>query len=100
MKKLQRILLVIIGVLFITGPAWGKHLHPEKFYQDAWYSEQQGQTEVIMPDGTRCDCLTEEYACEVDFSMKFYEGISQALYYAMHTGKQAALLLIVEKPGD
>jgi len=28
------------------------------------------------------------------------ESITQALHYAMLTGKQAAILLIVEKPGD
>ena len=44
--------------------------------------------------------LPEEMAVEVDFARKFYEGISQALHYAMLTGKNAALLLIVEKERD
>ena len=59
-----------------------------------------GQTEVIMSDGTRCDCLTDDIAAEHDFAGKMYEGLTQALHYGMLTGRQAALVLIVEKPGD
>ena len=96
MKKIA----LIIGIVLIAGTAWGKHLFPERHYQDLWCAKHQGQVEVRQVDGTRVDCLTEDMACEVDFSGKWYESITQALHYAMLTGKQAAILLIVEKPGD
>ena len=84
----------------LSSIVWAKHLHVEKYYQDIWCVERHGQVEVVMSDGTRCDCLTEDLAVEVDFALKFYEGISQALHYGMLTGKQAALLLIVEDSSD
>lgn len=97
MKKI----VLIIGIVLIAGTAWGKHLFLERHYQDIWCADRGGQVEVRQVDGTRVDCLTEDMAVEVDFaSHKIYEGISQALHYGMLTGKQAALLLIVEKPGD
>ena len=106
MKKIALIIGILLSAylcLFFGAltPVSGKHLNSERFYQDLWCAQQSGQVEVRQIDGTRVDCLTEDMACEVDFaSHKIYEGISQALHYGMLTGKQAALLLIVEKPGD
>lgn len=43
--------------------------------------------EVVAPDGTRCDILTDEYAIEVDFANKWAEAIGQALNYAIQFNK-------------
>ena len=96
MKKL----VLVISLLLFTTPAFAKHINVERHYQDIWCAEQGGQTEVIMDDRTRCDCLTDDMATEVDFASKWYEGISQALHYAMKTGRPGGLLLIVEKDSD
>lgn len=56
-----------------------------------------GQTEVVLKDGTRVDCLTDEYAVEVEFAPKWAESIGQALYYAQVTGKKPGVLLIMKK---
>lgn len=100
MKKYGCLIIIGVFVFLLAAAVDAKHLHPERYYQDLWCAEMGGLAEVRMEDGTRCDCLTETMAVEVDFARKFYEGISQALHYAMLTGKEAALLLIVEKPGD
>lgn len=92
--------LIVIAILLIASTAWAGHLHTERHYQAIWCAERGGQTEVVMYDGTRCDCLTDTLAVEHDFAGKLYEGLGQALHYGMLTGKQAALLLIVESPGD
>ena len=92
--------LVFFVILGVVGLAEAGHQHPERYYQDLWCAERGGRVEVVLEDRTRCDCLTEEMAVEVDFARKFYEGISQALHYAMLSGKNAALLLIVEKERD
>jgi hypothetical protein len=34
----------------------------EKYYQEKWCAEQSGKTEVVLPDRTRCDCLTKTHA--------------------------------------
>jgi hypothetical protein len=41
--------------------------HPEKWYQQKWCEAHKGQTEVVLPDGTRCDCVTDTHAIEFDF---------------------------------
>jgi hypothetical protein len=53
-----------------------------------------------MPDNTRCDCLTKEYAIEFDFAEKWAEAIGQSLFYALQTNKKAGIGLIIEKPKD
>lgn len=49
-------------------------------------------------NGVRIDCLTETHAIEYDWANKWYEGITQALYYAELTGKKPGLVLIKKKP--
>ena len=45
------------------------------------------------------DCLTQSHAFEVDFDTKWQESLTQALWYAMNTGKRAGILLIVSPNG-
>jgi hypothetical protein len=80
--------------------AQAKRLHPEKHYQNQWCREHDGQVEVILPDRTRCDCLTDTHAIEFDFGNKWAEAIGQALYYSIQTGKRAGVVLILEKQKD
>ena len=94
MKKV----LLIIGILLIAAPASGKHLFPERHYQDLWCDQRGGQVEVRQEDGTRVDCLTKCYAVEHDFAVKWAESVGQSLYYAAMTGKRAGIVLIMENP--
>jgi len=59
-----------------------------------------GQTEVVLNDKARVDCLTDQYAVEVDFAEKWAEGIGQALFYGVKTGRKPGVLLILENDGD
>lgn len=95
MRKLAAIILLLIPTLAQAG-----HSHPEKWYQEKWCAEQGGQTEVVLSDNTRADCITKENIVEFDFAPKFYESIGQALYYSLQTGKRAGIVLILEKPED
>ena len=52
-----------------------------------------------MPDGTRCDILTDTYAIEVDFADKWSEAIRQSLNYATQTGKKAGIVLVRKDRG-
>jgi hypothetical protein len=93
-------LILTAIIILVASTAYAKHINVERHYQDLWCSEQEGQVEVRMKDGTRCDCLTDDMATEVDFAGKFYEGIAQALHYSMLTGRPGGLLLIVEQPKE
>lgn len=63
-------------------------------------NELGGSMEYVLFDKTRVDCLTSEYAIEVDFAKKWAESIGQALYYAEVTGRKPVVVLIVSEDDD
>ena len=93
----QRIFL-ILSLLFAAGCSHAP-LH-EKDYQRWWCEKHGGELEYRLPDTTRIDCLTKEYAVEVEYAHKWAESIGQALYYAQSTGRKPAVLVIVKDKGD
>ena len=84
----------------VTPAAYAKNHQPEKWYQEQWCKRNGGQIEVVLPDKTRCDCVTGSHAIEFDFGKKWAESIGQALYYSIQTGKRAGVVLILEKKSD
>jgi hypothetical protein len=59
--------LIVIIILILPSLLLAKRDHPEKWYQERWCREQGGKTEVLLPDKTRCDCVTDTHAIEFDF---------------------------------
>jgi hypothetical protein len=51
--------------------------------------------EYVLKDKARVDCLTNEYAIEVDFAKKWAESIGQSLFYAEMTDRKPAVGLIL-----
>lgn len=95
MKKL------ILAILFLASPAWATpHIYKERIYQRVWCKAHNGRVEVELQDKTRVDCLTETYAVEVDFASKWAEAVGQSMHYSAMTGKQPAIVLIIEKPAE
>lgn len=100
MKAIKKtLMLFVVGFIAIFFVA-AKRTHHEKWYQEKWCKEQGGKVEVVLPDKTRCDCLTDTNAIEFDFGNKWAESIGQALYYSIQTGKRAGVVLILEKKSD
>lgn len=58
----------------------------------------KGIIEYQLPDRTRVDCLTQEYAIEYDWAKKWAESIGQAMYYSKMTGKKPAVAIIIKNP--
>lgn len=82
-------------------------LNQSEFEQKAKYKEAdyvnaycKGIVEYQLPDKTRVDCLTDDYAIEFDWAKKWAESIGQSLYYAKMTGKKPAVAIIIKKPTD
>lgn len=94
------VLRIVILFFLISACAGAKHLHPEKYYQDIWCSLNSGKTEVKLLDDTRIDCLTKTHAIEFDFATKWAEAIGQSLHYSRMSGKNAGIVLIIEKSDD
>jgi len=91
--------LILLAIILTTNTASAKNLHYEKWYQERWCAGK-GQTEVVLIDKTRCDCLTDTHAVEFDFGKKWAEAIGQSLYYSLQTGKRAGVALILESNKD
>lgn len=73
---------------------------PESAYRDAWCKEAKGVTEFRLRDNTRVDCLTKNYAVEIEFARKWSQSVGQALHYARLSGEKPAVVLIIEDEGD
>jgi len=93
-------IILAAALLILTAPAFAAHKHLEKEYQAVWCDDAGGVQEVVLDDGARVDCLTDDYAIEFDFGPKWAESIGQALYYSAKTGKPAGVVLILEKKAD
>lgn len=96
----NELLVVSTLVMLMVSVAYADH--DEKWYQDKycakWHGIKTGDSfEYPFGDGTRADCVTEEYAIEFEFASKWYESGFQAQYYAMKTGKKPMIALIVGK---
>ncbi len=66
----------------------------EKYYQTNFCEDLNGKIEYRLKDKTRVDCLTNDFAIEVDWAKKWAEAIGQSLYYSEMTNKKAAIALI------
>jgi hypothetical protein len=92
-KKLLFLLFLIII------PCSGYSIEGESYYSQRFCNEMSGQSEYVLKDLSRVDCLTDTHAFEVDWAdaMKVYEAIGQSLYYASQTGKLPGILLLIRK---
>lgn len=68
----------------------------EKDYQNVFCVQNDGIIEYTLQDRRRVDCLTKDYAIEVDYAYKYREAITQALEYSMDTNLRAGILLIIK----
>jgi hypothetical protein len=89
-----------LGRVFAVRSRKITSIKKEKDYQQDWCTLQHGQIEYVLPDKTRVDCLTEQYAVEFEFASNWAEAIGQSLYYAAMTDKKPGIVLIYEKDSD
>ena len=85
MKLSKTLFLIILSPLILAS---------ERDISESWCSIVGGDSEFRTTEGTYVDCLTEEFAIEVEFDFKWKESIGQALHYAQVTNKKAGILLI------
>ncbi|MDE5615875.1 MAG: hypothetical protein K2I81_03525 [Alphaproteobacteria bacterium] len=89
--------LFIFCLIFSTTAAHAKHKIFEREYVSKYC---KGAIEYVLPDRTRVDCLTNEYAIEFDFASKWGQAIGQSLHYAHMTRRLPAIYLILESKKD
>lgn len=95
-----RLILILTSLLLFTGCSSKARAHNERYYQTIFCDDLDGEMEYVLKDRTRVDCLTDEYAIEVDFAKKWAEGIGQSLHYAQMTGRKPAIGFIMDEDKD
>ena len=109
-QVIQLIIVAIVafcGYFFVNEDDFASGIVPVNNVQKTNLKEKdyvnmhcKGTIEYVLPDKTRIDCLTDEYAIEYDWASKWAESIGQALYYAKMTGKKPAVTLILTQLED
>ncbi len=94
---MKQLLTIFLLVLLTTGLQAKKNKYHERYYQTILCTQLGGVMEQSLLDRTRVDCLTTNFAIEVDFAKKWAESIGQSLYYAEMTNRLPAVGLIVRK---
>ena len=91
--------VIAVSLTFLICSLSCYAIENEAFYSDKFCTEMSGQSEYILKDLSRVDCLTDTHAFEVDWAdgMKVYEAIGQSLYYSTETGKLPGILLLIRK---
>ncbi len=103
------LLFIIIGVIislfiapesFNTNNSTKNNIIKKSHLKEADYVNMycKGIIEYQLPDRTRVDCLTDEYAIEYDWAKKWAESIGQAMYYSAMTGRKPAVAIIIKNP--
>lgn len=107
MLKLIVFIIVSAVIMFSTleldniEPSSATITVPNKMHEKDYVNMYcTGIKEYTLPDKTRIDCLTDEYAIEFDYAKKWAESIGQSLYYAKKTGKKPAVAIITSGEQD
>ncbi|WP_444939090.1 hypothetical protein [Microbulbifer sp. JMSA002] len=56
--------------------------------------------EVRLGDGTRADCVGDDYVVEVEFARKWKDSIGQVMHYSNQTRKKPVVYLLMTSPKD
>jgi hypothetical protein len=97
---LQIKIIITFLLILLSAPCRAEKLYNEAFYQNEWCSRWNGKAEYQLPDKTRVDCLTKNYAVEFDFAKKWAEAVGQSIHYGQMTNRKPAIILIIEQPKD
>ena len=94
MIRLSMLLMVLL--LFTGCVSVSPKKYHERYYQSELCNRLGGEMEYRLQDSSRIDCLTDDYAIEVDFAKKWAEGVGQSLYYAEVSKRKPAVGIIID----
>ncbi len=82
--------LLLVGI-FLTAPTARDESIWQRRYCDGMELEKH------LPSGGYVDCLSPEYAIEVDWAQHWAEAVGQSLYYAGATNRKPGIILLCEE---
>ena len=84
--------LIIVCLLLVGMLTAAPNARNEDFWQHRYCEGMK--IEEHLPSGGRVDCLSTEFAIEMDWVDHWAEAVGQSLYYAGATGRKPAIILI------
>ena len=88
----MRLWIAILSLLITGLSPTPSDAHDESIWQRRYCEGME--LERHLPSGGYIDCLSPEYAIEVDCSEHWAEVIGQSLYYASATGRKPGIILL------
>lgn len=89
------LLLFLTPQLSATEIEWSR-----KIAQGSVIDGVSGEAEFKLPDGSRVDVLSDEYAWEVEWSDKWEESIGQSLWYSIASERKPGVILLLRGDRD
>lgn len=84
------LLLALIALLLADGDSY-----PGETEQTQSIAKTRGWTaEVRMPDGSRADLISDEWAAEVEWAGKWKEAPAQAVLYSVWTDRRPLVIIL------
>lgn len=87
---------LLLAAVLLATPAHGQELERDR--QEQLCAGMQMNR--YLPNGTHVDCMTDDYAIEVDFSGKWAEAIGQSLMYSSELERLPGIILVCKKGTD
>lgn len=102
MKEMILIVLFLLSSALLSPTVEASDLQglPESCYVEQWCTRQGGVIEHVLPDHTRCCCLTSNYAIEFDFGERWYEAVGQSMHYGFQTNHKPGIVLNLKSQSD
>jgi hypothetical protein len=82
--------LLVVGLLSTASGAVDESIWQRRYCAGM-------ELEKHLPSGGYIDCLSPDYAIEVDWSKNWAEAVGQSLYYAGATGRKPGIILLCKE---
>ncbi len=97
--KLLAILTLLLILIPAASPAAAR-VNEKADYSKNWCEKIGGKLRVLVQNKTVVDCLTDQFAVKISFADEWASAIGYARYYAVTTGRDPGVALIVESPAQ
>ena len=89
MHKLLVVCLLVIGLWPVASQARDEYFWQQRYCESV-------ELEKHLPSGGYVDCVSDEFAIEVEWADNWAEGVGQAFYYAAATNRKPGIILLCE----
>lgn len=91
------VMLLSFSIFYLSQNKAIENLDVLKPYKERVCKEFDGKVDVVLADGTKLSCLSDEFAIEVGFAKNWEKLVGQTLYSSEISGKKPAIAIVDSK---